>query len=148
VADLLAQARGGDAGAQLQAEQRQHGARQRVDRDRLAGAGDNHADHAVLGDQREDQPVLGRRVERVLDQPRGGFPEHDRRAGGDRERPGFGLERQLVADGCVGHVAAQDRLPVGVREIQRRGVEVQRGAHLLQRAGGQGGQLAGAHQRA
>ncbi len=142
------QPRGLDPGADLQAEQAQHGPAERVDRDPLARAGDHDAGQfALLARQRQDHPVARGRIERVGDEPARCLAQHDRRAAGDREPPGLLVEGQLVR-GRVADIAAQDRQAVGVGQVEGRALEVQRIAHRGQRRPGQRGQVARPDQRA
>jgi hypothetical protein len=130
---------GGDASAQLRAEEADHRPAQRVDGDRLGGARDHHA-----LDERQDHPVRRGRVERVRDEPAGRFPEHDRRTG--REPPRLLVEGELLGR-LIADVAAQHGLAVGVGQVEHRAIEPERLAHLLERRAGEHGQLAGPDER-
>ena len=72
----------------------------------------------VRRDERQDHPVARGRRERVLDEPARGLAQHDRRAGGDRQPPRLLVEGELLGGG-VADVAAQDRVPVGVGQVER-----------------------------
>ena len=83
----LAQARRGDPRAELQAEQAQHGARQRIDRDRRPRAGDHHADHGSPETSGRIIQSAAAGEERVLHEPGGRLAQDDRSPGREREGP-------------------------------------------------------------
>ena len=121
---LAPQPGGRDAGRELQPEQAQDGPAQRVDPDRLGGAGDDDAHHLPFArDQRQDHPVGRGWRERVLDQPRRGLAQHDRRAGGDGQPPRLLVEGELLG--------ARRRRRSGAGRAGRR----RRGGRARRRAG-------------
>ena len=148
--ELLPELRGGDAGAQQVAEQAQHRGGARVDRRQRLGAADHDAEPPRAGAEREHQPRVGGRCERVLHQPVAAIVQHERRVALDGELPGLLVEHQPVARldrGAVGHRDTLEHGPVARRHVERRDRQTERVAHLLERVLRQLRQRDRAHQR-
>jgi hypothetical protein len=99
----LAQPGGGDAGAELAAEQGEHRRAHRVEGDGARRRGRDHADHvAVAADERQHEPVARGGHERVGPEPAGRLSEDDRHPAGHGQAPRLGLVAQLLAPDDVG----------------------------------------------
>jgi hypothetical protein len=141
--DALAQARGGDAGAEQVAQDGEHGGARLLERERVALGGGDHAEDLVAGVEREDEPRRGRRVERVGHEPRRRLVEDQRPPPGRGQAPRLLLEVQLVAQadgvdvGAGGGEAAQDGHVLGLGQVEGGNAQRQRLAHRGERVLGQ-----------
>ena len=144
--ELVAQARGRDADAQLVAEQPQNRQRRRVQLDRHRPGRHHDADELVRGEHRQREPIARLGLERVVDEPARRLVEDDGMTALDREPPRLGVERELFARARAGRGLAitPQRRPVrGRGQVQGRRAQRQRAAHLAERVPGQLGERPG-----
>ena len=148
--ELLAQLGGGDAGAQQVAEQAQHRGGAGVDRRQRLGAADHHAEPARAGAEREHEPGVGGRRERMLHQPLAAVVQHERSVALHGELPRLLVEHQAIARADRRAGRDRDALEdgrVARRDVERRDQEPERVTHLLERSLRQLRQRDRAHQR-